>query len=165
VEYRSSSTQPERERNVALPKPARSPEAAARAARSQPAPARTPQRLTAVGCGLFVLLGVLAGGGLDALLFDSSGVLLGLAYLAVLFQASVRVRSSDLAAAPISGPICFAVALLLFGKDAGGGWGGHLIGLAESLAVDAGWLFAGTALSVVIALARHFSLAHARRKV
>ncbi|MEY9936086.1 DUF6542 domain-containing protein [Streptacidiphilus sp. MAP5-3] len=166
MEYRRSSTQPER--NVAVPKPARSPEAASRSRQPRfPAPSgggRSPQRLTAVGCGVLVLAVTLTAGALDSLLFGSSGWLLGLAYVAVCFHASVRVRSTDLAAAPISGPICFAIALFFFGRAAGDGWSGHVIGLAESLALDAGWLFAGTALSVVIAVARHFSLTRARRK-
>ncbi|MEY9878345.1 hypothetical protein ABH931_007872 [Streptacidiphilus sp. MAP12-33] len=150
---------------MALPKPARSPEAVIQSARPAMAGgARAPQRLTAVGCGVLMLAACLAAGALDQMLFDASGVLLGLAYVAVSFQASVKVRSSDLAAAPISGPICFALALLFFGPAAGPGWGGHVIGLAEALALDAGWLFAGTGLSVTIAVARHFSLAHARKK-
>lgn len=149
---------------MALPKPARSPEAVVRPVRPAATAAKAPQRLTAVGCGMLLLVTCLAAGALDSMLFDSSGVLLGLVYLAASFQASVKVRSSDLAAAPISGPICFALALLFFGPAAGPGWGGHVIGLAEALALDAGWLFAGTGLSVAIALARHFSLSHARKK-
>jgi hypothetical protein len=165
VEYRSrSSTQFERERNTVLPKPSRSPEAAAGSAvRNQVSGIRS-QRLTAVGCGVLILAATMAGGSLDKLLFNSSGVLLGMTYIAVSFHASVRVRSSDLAAAPISGPICLAFALFFFGKTTGSGWARHLIGLAEALALDAGWLFAGTAVSVAIALARHVSLVRARRK-
>ncbi|WP_152627022.1 DUF6542 domain-containing protein [Streptacidiphilus melanogenes] len=164
MEYRTSRAQPGTERNMALPKPARSPEALVRPARPVTPNTRGPQRLTAIGCGLLLLVTCLAAGALDSLLFDSSGVLLGLVYIAASFQASVKVRSSDLAAAPISGPICFALALLFFGPDLGPGWGGHVIGLAEALALDAGWLFAGTGLSVAIAVARHFSLSHARKK-
>jgi hypothetical protein len=149
---------------MALPKPARSPEAVVRPARPPASGTRGPRRLTAIGCGALLLVACLAAGALDSMLFDSSGVLLGLVYIAASFQASVKVRASDLAAAPISGPICFALALLFFGPEAGPGWGGRLIGLAEALALDAGWLFAGTGLAVAIALARHFSLSHARKK-
>jgi hypothetical protein len=149
---------------MALPKPARSPEATIPPARSAGPNARAPQRLTAIGCGVLLLVACMGAAAVDSLLFDSSGWLLGLVYLAASFQAAVKVRSSDLAAAPISGPISFALALLFFGPTAGPGWGGHVIGLAEALALDAGWLFAGTGLSVIIAVARHVSLAHARKK-
>jgi hypothetical protein len=89
---------------------------------------------------------------------------MGLVYVAISFQVAVRVRPADLAAAPISGPIAFAVTLGALGTGPSSGLVGQLIGLATSLALQAGWLFAGTALSVVITLARHFALTRARRR-
>ncbi len=125
---------------------------------------RTPQRLTAVGGGVVTLGATFAGGALDSWLFGGSGVLLGLVYVAVSFQVAVRVRPADLAAAPISGPISFAVTLGVFGSAPSPGLAGEAIGLASSLATQAGWLFTGTALSGVITLARRFALSRARRR-
>jgi hypothetical protein len=160
-----------------VPGPARSPEpsrgSGPRGDRLRPpgdgrarprAGARTPHRLTAVGGGVVTLGVTVAGGALDSWLFGGSGVLLGLVYLAVSFQVAVRVRPADLAAAPISGPISFAVALGLFGSTPSPGLAGEAIGLASSLATQAGWLFTGTAVSVVITLARHVALTRARRR-
>ncbi|QMU67688.1 DUF6542 domain-containing protein [Streptacidiphilus sp. P02-A3a] len=133
--------------------------------RAQPRPGtRAPRRLTAVGGGVVTLGATFAGGALDSWLFGGSGVLLGLAYVAVSFQVAVRVRPADLAAAPICGPISFAITLGCFGSSPSPGLAGDAIGLASSLATRAGWLFTGTAVSVVIALARHFALSRARRR-
>lgn len=125
---------------------------------------RGPQRLTAIGTGVLTLAATFLGGLLDSVLFGDSGWLLGLAYLAVSFQAAIRVRPADLAAAPISGPICFAATLLLVGPGSGSGLTGQAVDLATSLAMDAGWLFAGTSVSVLIVLARHFALARTARR-
>jgi len=160
-----------------VPGPARSPEPsrgsgprgdglrAPSEARPRPRPGvRTPQRLTAVGGGVVTLGATFAGGALDSWLFGGSGVLLGLVYVVVSFQVAVRVRAADLAAAPISGPISFAVTLGVFGSVPSPGLAGDAIGLASSLATQAGWLFAGSAVSAVITLARHFALTRARRR-
>ncbi|MFC5908961.1 DUF6542 domain-containing protein, partial [Streptacidiphilus monticola] len=119
---------------------------------------RGPRRLTAVGSGALTLAVTLAGGAVDAWLFDDSGWLLGLAYLVACFQAAVRVRPADLAAAPIAGPICFALTLVLVGPSAGPGVSGQIVGLATALALHAAWLFGGTGLSAAIVLARHLAL-------
>ncbi|QMU75158.1 hypothetical protein GXW83_04670 [Streptacidiphilus sp. PB12-B1b] len=134
--------------------------------RPQPRPGggRTPHRLTAVGGAVVTLGGTFAGGALDTWLFGGSGVLMGLVYVVVCFQVAVRVRPVDLAAAPISGPIAFAVTLGVLNGPANGGVIGRLIGLATSLALQAGWLFTGTAVSVVIAVARHVALGRARKR-
>ena len=160
-----------------VPGPARSPEPsrgtgpradglrAPSDGRARPRPAvRTPQRLTAVGGGVVTLGATFAGGALDSWLFGGSGVLLGLVYVAVSFQVAVRVRPVDLAAAPITGPISFAVTLGVFGSTPSPGLAGEAIGLASSLAAQAGWLFTGSAVSAVITLARHFTLSRARRR-
>jgi hypothetical protein len=161
----------------AVPGPARSPEPSRapaapgasgfRAAAGRPVPRsspRTPQRLTAIGTAVVTLAGTFLGGAVDSWLFGGSGILMGLVYVVVSFQVAVRVRPADLAAAPISGPIAFAVTLGCFGTGPSTGLTGQLIGLATSLALQAGWLFSGTALSVVITLARHFALSRARRR-
>ncbi|WP_395294543.1 DUF6542 domain-containing protein [Kitasatospora hibisci] len=95
-----------------------------------------------------------AAAGLDRLLFGGLGVLFGIGYLVVCFQLAVRVRFADLLAAPISGPIAFAVALLLLGPVASAGVTAQVVALATGLALRAGWLFSGTGLAAVIVLAR-----------
>ena len=156
----------------AVPSPARSLEprrAPGLRPRSDSRPAQRPavrssHRLTAVGGAVVTFGGTFAGGAVDTWLFGGAGILLGLVYLVVSFQVAVRIRPADLAAAPISGPISFAVTLGILGSVPMPGLVGHLIGLAASLAMQAGWLFAGTAVSVVITLARHFALSRARKR-
>ncbi|MFJ8042873.1 DUF6542 domain-containing protein [Kitasatospora sp. NPDC096147] len=113
-----------------------------------------PARLTAVGTGLLALVGTLLAAGADRLLFGDLGVLFGLGYIAVCFQLAVRVRLADLPAAPISGPIAFAAALLVLGPVSAPGVTGQVVGLASGLALRAGWLFTGTGLAAVIVAAR-----------
>jgi hypothetical protein len=97
------------------------------------------------------------------MLFDGLGVLFGLGYLMVCFQLAVRVRFADLAAAPISGPIAFAAALLLFGPVAAPGVTGQVVALASGLAIRAEWLFGGTGLAGVIVAARFVAQRRLRR--
>ncbi|WP_327680322.1 DUF6542 domain-containing protein [Kitasatospora sp. NBC_00458] len=113
-----------------------------------------PTRLTAVGTGVAALVATVAVAGLDRLAFGGLGVLFGVGYLVVCFQLAVRVRFADLLAAPISGPIAFAVALLLFGPVTSSGVTAQVVALATNLATRAGWLFTGTGLAAVIVLAR-----------
>ncbi|MEU9075730.1 DUF6542 domain-containing protein [Kitasatospora sp. NPDC004745] len=113
-----------------------------------------PTRLTAVGTGVVAVLATLAVAGLDRLLFDGLGWLFGLGYLVVCFQLAVRVRYADLLAAPISGPIAFALALLAFGPVGSSGVTAQVVALATGLALRAGWLFSGTGLAALIVLAR-----------
>ncbi|MER5635858.1 DUF6542 domain-containing protein [Kitasatospora sp. NPDC002227] len=122
-----------------------------------------PARLTAVGTGVLALGGTLAAAAVDRLLFDGLGVLFGLGYLVVCFQAAVRVRLADLPAAPISGPIAFAVALLLLGPVSASGVTAQVVALASGLATRAGWLFTGTALAAVIVAARFVAQRRFRR--
>jgi hypothetical protein len=89
---------------------------------------------------------------------------MGLTYVLVCFQVAIRVRAADLAAAPISGPIAFAVTLGVLQAGPATGFTGRMVGLATALALQAGWLFTGTAVSVVITLARHISLTRAKRR-
>ncbi|MEU3560618.1 DUF6542 domain-containing protein [Kitasatospora sp. NPDC006786] len=113
-----------------------------------------PARLTAIGTGVVAVLTVLAVAGLDRLLFDDLGWLFGLGYLVVCFQLAVRVRYADLLAAPISGPIAFALALLLLEPVSSPGVTAQVVSLATGLALRAGWLFSGTGLATLIVLAR-----------
>ncbi|MFF3006392.1 DUF6542 domain-containing protein [Kitasatospora sp. NPDC057940] len=113
-----------------------------------------PTRLTAIGTGVAAVLATLAVAGLDRLMFDGLGWLFGLGYLAVCFQLAVRVRYVDLLAAPISGPIAFALALLLLGPVTSSGVTAQVVALATGLAMRAGWLFSGTGLAALIVLAR-----------
>ncbi|MER7583419.1 DUF6542 domain-containing protein [Kitasatospora sp. NPDC097691] len=113
-----------------------------------------PARLTAIGAGVVAVLATLAVAGLDRLLFGDLGWLFGLGYLVVCFQLAVRVRYIDLLAAPISGPIAFAVALLLLAPVGSSGVTAQVVSLATGLALRAGWLFSGTGLAALIVLAR-----------
>ena len=130
--------------------------------RVRPAPGR-PARLTGVGTALAAAVGTLLVAGVDRLLFGGLGVLFGLGYLMVCFQLAVRVRYPDLPAAPISGPIAFALALLLVAPAEASGLTGRLVALASGLAVRAGWLFAGTGLAAVIVTARFVAQRRLRR--
>lgn len=122
-----------------------------------------PARLTAVGTGLLAVVGTLAVAAVDRVLFDGLGTLFGLGYLVICFQLAVRVRLADLPAAPISGPIAFAAALLLLGPVSSPGVTGQVLALATGLALRAGWLFSGTGLAVVIVAARFLAQRHIRR--
>ncbi|MFE7529779.1 DUF6542 domain-containing protein [Kitasatospora sp. NPDC057542] len=113
-----------------------------------------PTRLTAVGTGVVAVLATLAVAGVDRLLFGGLGWLFGLGYLVVCFQLAVRVRYADLLAAPISGPIAFALALLLLEPVSSSGVTAQVVSLATGLALRAGWLFPGTGLAALIVLAR-----------
>jgi hypothetical protein len=125
------------------------------AARQRRGGSGRPARLTAVGTGVAAVAGTLALAGVDRLLFGGLGVLFGLGYLVVCFQLAVRVRYSDLPAAPICGPIAFAAALVLLQPGPAQGVTGEVVALAGGLALRAGWLFAGTALAAAIVTARY----------
>ncbi|WP_354642147.1 DUF6542 domain-containing protein [Kitasatospora camelliae] len=166
---------------AAVPGPARSPDSRLRTAsggRSRPRPrlrfrlalpARSPSgggrpaRLTAVGTGVAGVVGTLVVAVLDRLLFGGLGVLFGLGYLVVCFQLAVRVRFADLPAAPISGPLAFAAALVLVQPPESGGLVGRVVALASGLALRAGWLFAGTGLAALIVAARWVAQRPGRR--
>ncbi|GAA0680617.1 hypothetical protein GCM10010193_37850 [Kitasatospora atroaurantiaca] len=132
------------------------------AARDRPRSGR-PARLTAVGTGVLAVAGTLAVAAVDRVLFGGLGVLFGLGYLVVCFQLAVRVRLPDLLAAPISGPIAFAAALLLLGPVSAPGVTAQVVALASGLALRAGWLFTGTGLAAAIAAARFLAQRHIRR--
>nr|WP_144298619.1 DUF6542 domain-containing protein [Streptomyces sp. TLI_235] len=128
-------------------------------------PGRTgrPARLTAVGTGVAAVAGTLLVAWVDRMLFGGLGVLFGLGYLLVCFQLAVRVRYPDLPAAPIAGPIAFALALALLQPAAPSGATGRVVALASGLAVRAGWLFTGTGLAAAIVAARFVAQRRIRR--
>ncbi|WP_055587352.1 DUF6542 domain-containing protein, partial [Peterkaempfera griseoplana] len=143
-----------------LPSARRQPDGGA-PGRAGTAPRR---RLTAVGTGVVALAATLLAALADNLLLGGVGVLFGVVYVAVCFQLAVRVRPADLPAAPIAGPIAFALALLVFGPTSGKGIEGHVMGLAGGLATRAGWLFAGTGLAAAIVVARHLARRRSRTR-
>ncbi|MFE0458001.1 DUF6542 domain-containing protein [Kitasatospora sp. NPDC058965] len=122
-----------------------------------------PTRLTGVGTGVLSVVGTLGFALLDRLLFGGLGVLFGLGFVFVCFQTAVRVRLADLPAAPIAGPLSFALALALLGPVAMSGLVGHLLALCSGLAVRAGWLFCGTGLAAAIVGARFVAQRRIRR--
>ncbi|WP_345698784.1 DUF6542 domain-containing protein [Kitasatospora terrestris] len=122
-----------------------------------------PARLTGMGTGVAGVAAMLLVAGADRLLFGGLGVLFGLGYLVVCFQLAVRVRFTDLPAAPISGPIAFAAALLVVQPVAADGVTGEVVALAGGLALRAGWLFTGTGLATAIVAARFVARRRLRR--
>ncbi|GAA1974295.1 hypothetical protein GCM10009738_59770 [Kitasatospora viridis] len=122
-----------------------------------------PTRLTGIGTGVFAVLGTLAFGLLDQFLFGGLGTLFGLGFVLVCFQAAVRVRLADLPAAPISGPIAFAVTVGLLAPAQVPGVVGQVLALCSGLAMRAGWLFGGTGLAALIVVARFVAQRRIRR--
>ncbi|WP_441250446.1 DUF6542 domain-containing protein [Kitasatospora sp. McL0602] len=122
-----------------------------------------PARLTAVGTGVLAVAGTVAFALVDRVVFGGLGVFFGLGYLVVCFQLAVRVRLADLPAAPISGPIAFAAALLLLGPVSAPGVTAQVVALASGLALRAGWLFTGTSLAALIVAARYLAQRRFRR--
>lgn len=100
----------------------------------------------------------LFGGLVDALVFDGPGALFGVVFLLACFFAAARVRSSDLMAAPVSAPIAFALTLALTAPASGEGLSGQVLGVATGLAMQAGWLYAGTLIAAGLSLLRYFTL-------
>ncbi|MGF1432438.1 DUF6542 domain-containing protein, partial [Kitasatospora sp. LaBMicrA B282] len=138
----------------------------ARGAAPADAPGRRPgrpARLTAIGTGVLSVLGTLAFGLLDHLLFGGLGVLFELGFLLVCFQTAVRVRVADLPAAPVSGPIAFALTVALLDPVTVPGMVGQVLALCSGLAVRAAWLFAGTGLAALIVGARWVAQRRLRR--
>lgn len=125
-----------------------------------PAPARRVvrpgHRLTGLGTGVVTTAITIAGGGADALLSGSPGILFGLVFLLASAAGALWVRPGDLAAAPISAPIAFAVALALTGTT-GGGLLAYVMSMVTGLATRASWLYCGTLLSAAIAGVRRLS--------
>lgn len=175
---------PERENRDRLPRPglaeagghraggrAGRPRHEARARRSQ-AKAREQSgslprtRLTGLGSGLLAgLLMILAGAG-DAYVLGGSPTVYGASFVLVSTVSAVFVRPTELLAAPVAAPLAF-VAGLLFLNEGAPGLAGQLFGIFTALALQAQWLYAGTAAALLVVLVRKTALllrrARARR--
>ncbi|WP_415954344.1 DUF6542 domain-containing protein [Streptomyces sp. KLOTTS4A1] len=110
-------------------------------------------RLTGLGAGVFATAALLLVAWVDWLLLDGSAALYCVLFLPVCALAAHWVRPADLVMAPVVVPIAFALGLLPI-AEAGGGFGGRLMGLLTALALNAGWLYGGTLIAGAIATIR-----------
>lgn len=109
------------------------------------------------------VLGTLAFGLLDQWLFGGLGLLFEIGFVLVCFQTAVRVRLADLPAAPVSGPLAFALTVALLDPVTVPGVVGQVLSLCAGLAMRAAWLFGGTGLAVLIVAARFVAQRRIRR--
>lgn len=116
-------------------------------------------RLTALGSGLLsVVLMLLAGAG-DKWLLDSSPTVYGCAFVAVCVACAAWVRPTELIAGPVSVPLAFTAGLFFISGGSGGqGIVERLTNLFPVLAVNAGWLYAGTLVAVLVVTIRKIAL-------
>ncbi|WNI17500.1 DUF6542 domain-containing protein [Actinacidiphila sp. ITFR-21] len=121
-------------------------------------------RLTGLGTGLLTTAVTVAGGAVDALLFDGPGVFFGLVFVLVSVAGAVYVRPYDLVAAPVAAPIAFAAGIVLTSDSGSGGLAGHLLGVFAGLALLTGWLYAGTVLAALIVAVRALRRPSRRRR-
>lgn len=121
-------------------------------------------RLTGLGSGLFCAATMFLLACLLWLLFGSSVVAYGVLFLPVSALTAYWVRPADLFTAPVAAPIAFAVGLVPLSGGNGGGFGGHFMGLITSLALHAGWLYAGTIVAALVAIVRRVKLMGQRRR-
>ncbi|MBT2387058.1 DUF6542 domain-containing protein [Streptomyces sp. ISL-11] len=135
----------------------------ARSGRASP-PLRVPgARLTGLGGGVLLVLAMLTAGWLDARTAGGSATAYGVCFLVASAAGAAWVRPVDLATAPVTAPIAFAVgAVPLSGGS--GGLAGQAMGMVTVLSLNAGWLYAGTLLSALIAFARRVALIRSRRR-
>lgn len=120
-------------------------------------------RLTGFGTGVVITAITLAGGAVDSWLFNGPGIFFGIVFVAASIGGALWVRPYDLAAAPVSAPIAFAIALVVTGDTGSGGIVGHLMGTVTGLATHTAWLYAGTILAAVVAVVRKFTARPPRR--
>ncbi|MFI7384365.1 DUF6542 domain-containing protein [Streptomyces sp. NPDC049813] len=113
-------------------------------------------RLTGLGSGLFCTAAMLVLGFLDQLLLDGAAAVYGVLFVVVSGLTAGWVRKADLVTAPVALPIAFAVGALSIAD--GGGLGARLMGVFTALALNAGWLYAGTLLAALIVAARRARL-------
>ncbi|MDT0307752.1 hypothetical protein RM780_12370 [Streptomyces sp. DSM 44917] len=124
-----------------VPRPAGPPAARAGARRRR----RLPRpRLTGLGCGVLALAGMVSWARLCELL-GGVPALYGTLFVATAGATALWVRPADLICAPIAAPIAFAAGLITTEG---------LVATVTELALRAPWLFAGTLLATLIALAR-----------
>ncbi len=119
-------------------------------------------RLTGLGSGVFAAAVMFLLACLLRLLFDGSLVAYGVLFLPVSALAALWVRPADLVTAPVAVPIAFAAGVLPIAEGTDG-FGGYVMGLLTSLALHAGWLYAGTLVAGVIVTVRKLRLVTRRR--
>ncbi|MCM3806233.1 DUF6542 domain-containing protein [Streptomyces malaysiensis] len=120
-------------------------------------------RLTGLGAGLLTTLMMLAIGCLDALLFSGSPTVYSVLFLPACAACGLWVRPADLLAAPVTAPLAYTVGLLPI-NEGSAGFSGQAVGVFTALSLQAGWLYAGTLLAVVIVLVRRAVLVTRRRR-
>ncbi|MGW2600111.1 DUF6542 domain-containing protein [Streptomyces klenkii] len=126
-------------------------------------PGRLPApRLTGLGSGLLTTLWMLGTGWLDSVTGRSPGFY-GVVFLLAGAVCALWVRPADLATAPVAAPIAFAVGAVPL-VDAEGGVGSRVMGLVTLLSLNAGWLYAGTLLTALVALSRRVAAVRRRRR-
>ncbi|SEC53242.1 DUF6542 domain-containing protein [Streptomyces melanosporofaciens] len=120
-------------------------------------------RLTGLGAGLLTTLTMLGIGCLDALLFSGSPTVYSVLFLPACAACGMWVRPADLLAAPVTAPLAYTVGLLPI-NDGSAGFSGQAVGVFTALSLQAGWLYAGTLLTVLIVLVRRAVLVTRRRR-
>ncbi|MET8248142.1 DUF6542 domain-containing protein [Streptomyces sp. NPDC005202] len=161
---RSGRPAPRRPPAVRRPAPASAAGPALRHLRHLRRMRRIPNpRLTGLGGGLFCGTVMFTLGCLDQLVLGGSPTAYGVLFLLVCVLTAVWVRKGDLLTSPVVVPIAFALGLLPV-ADRGGGLAGRLMGLVTALATQAGWLYGGTLLAGVTAMARRILLVRHRRR-
>ncbi|ASQ96733.1 DUF6542 domain-containing protein [Streptomyces sp. 11-1-2] len=120
-------------------------------------------RLTGLGAGLLTALTMLGIGCLDALLFSGSPTVYSVLFLPACAACGLWVRPADLLAAPVTAPLAYTVGLLPI-NDGSAGFSGQAVGVFTALSLQAGWLYTGTLLTVVIVLVRRAVLVTRRRR-
>jgi hypothetical protein len=126
-------------------------------------PSRVP-RLTGLGIWVSITLITVAGGAADSVFFGGPGTLFGPVFVAACVTGGLWVRPYDLSVAPISAPIAFALALVLTADTVNGGLSGHVMGLLTGLALQTGWLYAGTLCAAVIVAVRKLAAVRRERR-
>ncbi|WUJ98540.1 hypothetical protein OHT02_25860 [Streptomyces platensis] len=119
-------------------------------------------KLTGLGCWLLATLALLAFAFVDRLLFGGAPAAYGVCYLLVGIGAALWIRPYDLICAPVTLPIAFALGALPI-QHGGDGFEGLLMGLFTVLALNAGWLYAGTLVCALLAILRRALLIARRR--
>jgi hypothetical protein len=111
-------------------------------------------RLTGFGTGVVITALTLLGGAADTAVFGGPGAFLGLVFVAASVAGALWVRRADLAAAPVSAPIAFALTLAVTTPSGDPGFLGHVMSTVTALATHTGWLYTGTLLAAAVAAGR-----------
>ncbi|MFR9724287.1 DUF6542 domain-containing protein [Streptomyces sp. MS19] len=128
------------------------------AVRARPQPGRPARRLprprlTGLGCGVLTTL-AMVGSAWFCELLGGVPTLYGVLFVVTGTAAAVWVRPADLVFAPVAAPIAFAAGLFTTGGP---------LDAVTQLALQAPWVFAGTAVAGAIALVRKLLLLLGRR--